>query len=56
MPVVSLKRHAATRWESHSKVLKDVKATYPTIVRILQDVTKKETASDVVPKANGLLT
>ena len=56
VPVVSLKRHAATRWESHSKVLKDVKATYPAIVRMLQEVTRKETASDVVSKANGLLT
>ncbi len=54
-PVRSLKRHASTRWESHSKVLADVKATYPAIITMLEEVIQEENSADVLTKANGLL-
>ena len=46
--IVSLKGHAATRWESHKKVLKDMKVTNPVIMRMLQKVMRKDTTSDVI--------
>ena len=51
----SLKRHAETRWETHHKVIEDTLATYPAVIRMLEDMIETETDTSVVAKANGLL-
>lgn len=52
---LSLKRHAETRWETHHKVLEDIKAIYPAIIRSLDYMIQNETDCTIVSKANGLL-
>eukprot|EP00795_Rhopilema_esculentum_P015437 gene15437-6683_t len=49
----TLKRHALTRWESHSQVVKEVMETYPAIIAMLEDVVDVET--EIVSGASGLL-
>jgi hypothetical protein len=44
-----------TRWETHHKVIEDTLATYPAVIRMLEDMIETETDTSVVAKANGLL-
>ncbi len=50
-PVRSLKKHGSTRRESNSQVLSDVKATYPVIVMMLEELKEEKQSADILTKA-----